>query len=89
MTLPRIYKSWVHGTEDVTKFSSLERFWCIAYCVLDWLDALLQIREAKKAALLEQKAKPAEDVEEGNETEAEESEVAEDDASKIAGVCLQ
>lgn len=49
----------------------------------------MQIREAKKAALLEQKAKPAEDVEEGNETEAEESEVAEDDASKIAGVCLQ
>lgn len=48
----------------------------------------MQIREAKKAALLEQQAKPAENDEEGDETEAEESEVAEDDASKVAGVCL-
>jgi hypothetical protein len=50
----------------------------------------LQIREAKKAALLEQKPKPAEGDEEGNETEAEASELAEDDdAPNVAGECLK
>ena len=49
----------------------------------------MQIREAKKAALLEQMPKPAANAEEGNETEAEESELAQDDAPNVSGGCLQ
>lgn len=44
-----------------------------------------EIREAKKAALLEQMPKPAANAEEVNETEAEESELAQDDAPNVSG----
>lgn len=44
------------------------------------------MREAKKAALLEQKPNPDGNAEEGNETEAEESEIAENGTIRIAGV---